>query len=339
MFDISDSRVVMLAVHHIPQQAPDSFLSLKGSPIVLEDQRLHASVLHMLTAHFKTAEVFRPMHMSPAAVAAERAMTDLSDMEAFEETASALATRLYSVSGHPGIPAGDLYIGLLSDVGYQNKSCTALAIIKGESHSTVISASESEVEAFDGLDISKPQKGGIFILTEEGVVAMVTDTGRRPDAAYWVQDFLGIEPVADEFQFTRNVMAMTRAFVEERMPEQFEVERPDQIDLLNRSMEYFKQNETYDDGHFATEVFRDPAVIGSFKDFRHEMTQSDDIPVTDRFAISQQAVKGQQKIFKSVLKLDKNFHIYIHGNRNLIESGFDDEKGMRFYKVFYKDEA
>jgi hypothetical protein len=67
--------------------------------------------------------------------------------------------------------------------------------------------------------------------------------------------------------------------------------------------------------------------------------QSDDIPVTDRFAISQQAVKGQQKIFKSVLKLDKNFHIYIHGNRNLIESGFDDEKGMRYYKVFYKDEA
>ena len=45
--------------------------------------------------------------------------------------------------------------------------------------------------------------------------------------------------------------------------------------------------------------------------------------IADNFEISAQAVKRQARIFKSVLKLDKNFHIYIHGNRELIEKGFD----------------
>jgi hypothetical protein len=44
-------------------------------------------------------------------------------------------------------------------------------------------------------------------------------------------------------------------------------------------------------------------------------------------------------MFKSVLKLDKNFHIYVHGNRQLIERGYDDEKGMNYYKVFFNNEA
>ncbi|GHV33811.1 hypothetical protein FACS1894178_0070 [Bacteroidia bacterium] len=40
---------------------------------------------------------------------------------------------------------------------------------------------------------------------------------------------------------------------------------------------------------------------------------------------------------KSVIKLDKNFDIQIHGNRDLIEQG-SDSKG-KFYKIYYKEET
>ncbi len=43
--------------------------------------------------------------------------------------------------------------------------------------------------------------------------------------------------------------------------------------------------------------------------------------------------------FKSVLKLDKNFHIYIHGDKELIEKGYDDAVGKKFYKIYYDEEA
>ena len=54
------------------------------------------------------------------------------------------------------------------------------------------------------------------------------------------------------------------------------------------------------------------------------------------FGISDSAVKKQARSYKSVIKLDRNFHIYVHGNRNLLEQG-EDEKG-KFYKVYYEEE-
>ena len=51
----------------------------------------------------------------------------------------------------------------------------------------------------------------------------------------------------------------------------------------------------------------------------------------------QQAVKKQARVFKSVLKLDKNFHIYIHGNRELIEQGVEKD-GRKFYKLYFESE-
>ena len=61
-----------------------------------------------------------------------------------------------------------------------------------------------------------------------------------------------------------------------------------------------------------------------------------DIEISDSFAISDSAVKRQARVFKRVYKLDKNFHIYVHGDRNLIEQG-EDERG-KFYKVYYYKE-
>ncbi|MES1226514.1 MAG: nucleoid-associated protein, partial [Bacteroidota bacterium] len=49
--------------------------------------------------------------------------------------------------------------------------------------------------------------------------------------------------------------------------------------------------------------------------------------------------KKQAKVFKSVLKLDKNFHIYIHGRRDLIEKGIDEITGKKFYKIYFEEES
>ena len=43
------------------------------------------------------------------------------------------------------------------------------------------------------------------------------------------------------------------------------------------------------------------------------------------------------RVYKSVLKLDRNFHIYIHGNTDLIEKGIDDD-GRKYYKIYYQEE-
>lgn len=87
---------------------------------------------------------------------------------------------------------------------------------------------------------------------------------------------------------------------------------------------------------FSEKVIRQPEVAESFARFKQAYEEERDIRIEDEFGISDAAVKRQARSFKSVIKLDRNFHIYIHGNRDLIEQG-QDEKG-KFYKVYYQEE-
>ena len=103
-------------------------------------------------------------------------------------------------------------------------------------------------------------------------------------------------------------------------------------------MKYFKEKESFDIDEFANEVIANKEGIESFKSYKKSYEQEFDAPIADTFDISDAAVKKQAKAFKSILKLDKNFHIYIHGNKELIEKGFDDDKSMNYYKVYFRDE-
>jgi hypothetical protein len=81
-------------------------------------------------------------------------------------------------------------------------------------------------------------------------------------------------------------------------------------------------------------VFTDEKVINAFDEFK----QDRHLNLSNNFDISTPAVKRNSNVFKSVIKLDKNFHIYVHGNRELIERGVDED-GRKFYKLYYNEET
>jgi hypothetical protein len=105
---------------------------------------------------------------------------------------------------------------------------------------------------------------------------------------------------------------------------------------LNKSVKFFKENDNFDIEEFTNEVMEYSDVIEKFNQFKSHYQEEHELEIADHFTISESAVKKQSRILKSVIKLDKNFHIYIHGDRNLIEQG-EDTKG-KFYKVYYQEE-
>lgn len=44
-------------------------------------------------------------------------------------------------------------------------------------------------------------------------------------------------------------------------------------------------------------------------------------------------------MLKSVIKLDKNFHIYVHGDQHKIVKGMDPKTGLNYYQLFFRDES
>ena len=193
----------------------------------------------------------------------------------------------------------------------------------------------------EGLDLNKLDKGCLIFNTryQEGFRALLIDSqSRGVEAHYWKDNFLGLASVKNEFQQTNQFLNITKNFVTKQMVDEFDMTRPDQIDLLNRSVDYFKKHETFDKNHFEKEVFQDKGLIKSFHAFDEFFRQENDIDLNDRFDISAPAVKKQARVFKSVLKLDRNFHIYIHGDKQLIEQGVERD-GRKYYKIYYKVES
>jgi hypothetical protein len=134
-------------------------------------------------------------------------------------------------------------------------------------------------------------------------------------------------------------MDMCRLFITNDYVNKFEVSKTDQIDLLNRSAEYFKTKEQFSLNEFTEEVMHHPEVVDSFVQFKKNYEVAKQFAMEDEFNIDIAAVKKQSKVFKSVLKLDKNFHIYIHGRRDWIEKGIDELSGKKFYKLYFEEES
>lgn len=245
---------------------------------------------------------------------------------------------IQSAKGHE-VKGGDLFVARFSNVELGSAAYQAIGIYKFD-HKEVFIESKTAGKSVAmklkrGLGTIRPEHACLVVFTE-GTYTLFTIEGNAT-AEFWQKGFVGLRPKRDHVNNTSNVLELTRSFITEQLPQDFEIAKADQIDLLNRSVNYFKNNAEYDRGSFAQEVFQEERAIASFNQFSDRYQSAHDVEIDDGFAISPHAVKKQARIFKSVLKLDKNFHIYIHGDRNKIEHGVD-ESGRKFYKIYYDQE-
>jgi hypothetical protein len=248
-----------------------------------------------------------------------------------------IGKHLKNVSTHPNIKDGDLFVIKFADVVYNGSLCEALGIYKVENKEAFIensfSGSKAELKFRRGISGRKLDKGCLILFTPEPYTVFTIDNV-HVDTEYWKNDFLKVKLKQDPINNTSKLLTLTKSFITESLPEQFEIEKADQIDLLNRSVNYFKNKEEFTMQGFEDEVLQDKQVIDAFQSY----DKGELLGINRGFEISQQAVKRQAKIFKSVLKLDKNFHVYIHGDREFIEKGVDED-GKKFYKLYYKEES
>ncbi|MBL0045534.1 MAG: nucleoid-associated protein [Flavobacteriales bacterium] len=252
----------------------------------------------------------------------------------------AIAKHLIDVSQHHNINGGDLYVAKFSAVQLGAAVHEAVGIYKFDEKEAFIESKTAsglvELSMKRGLGTLKPNKAVLVVFTEEAPTLFVIDN--NDSTQFWQKDFIDHKPKHDHVNSTSNLLELTKSFITQQMPQDFTVAKADQIDLLNRSVQYFKSHSEFDREEFTQEVFAEEGAIKSFNQYSDRFRSENNMELSDNFEISAHAVKRQARIFKSVLKLDKNFHIYIHGDRNRIEQGVD-ENGRKFYKIYYDQES
>jgi hypothetical protein len=351
MVTFFEASLDTISVHHVGNQSQSEMYSLSEQPLVLKDELINSLLKQYFLSSFeKVNEVYHLMHSSDLNLNEiyNFATQVFDDKSKFHEVSEQIAKYLYKVANHPKIKSGELYVAYFRSVQIEGELLDAIGIFKSENKETYLKVYPDQggfqVDYEENaININKLDKGALIFNTEKenGYKVVVVDkaTSGQDAAVYWKDEFLQLKIRNDNFNQTNNTLSIYKNFVTNKIDEDFEVTKADKIDLLNRSMKYFKDKETFDLDEFAGEVIGNPQAIASFKTYKQQYEDEYETPIADSFEISNNAVKKQARVYKSVLKLDKNFHIYIHGDKELIEKGFDDDKHMNYYKVYFKEEA
>lgn len=338
------NKIHDIIVHFVGNKSTEERLHLSKTCLIIDDDVKIPLEKYFLDS-FSTNEYFQFYHDSGLEynVIYGASGRIFDDSECLFEQSVNLAKHLYEQSTHPKIKGGEFYTVYFKDCLLDGETVDAVGLFKSENKDTFLKVHREggnfNLESEQGINIKKLDKGCLIFNKdrENGyVVAVVDNTNRGVDAQYWIDDFLHVRQRKDEYANTENVMAMAKQFITKELPKEFEVPKADQIDLLNRSLQFFKEKDTFDIEDFANEVIEQPEVIESFKNYKKNYEEEHATEIDDSFTISQHAFKKRQRSYKRIIRLDKKIQIIIDGNRDHVEQG-EDEKG-KYYKVYYSTE-
>ncbi|MBC7389997.1 MAG: nucleoid-associated protein [Opitutaceae bacterium] len=349
MLNFSNSQLDKLAAHFVGNKTLDEDLKLTSEIV----NGLDEAVLSLLQQYFlgpfkSTGEYYHLKHETGLELNEIYAFVSkiFKDNTSFLEQSQNIAKHLYEKSTHPKVKAGDMYVGYFSNCVVEDEETDCIGIFKSENKDKYLKVYNNqhgyEMAADEGININKLDKGCLIFNTEKDkgyIVVLVDNLNKQEGALYWKDEFLKVKPREDNYYHTQGYMKMYDNFVQDKLKVDYDVSKADEIDIQNRTKKFFKEKETFDFQEFANDVIQQPEIIDKFRDFKHEYQETHEVTIADEFNISDKAVKKQSKFYKSIIKLDKNFHIYVHGNKENIEKGVDETTGMNYYKLLFREES
>ncbi len=346
MLLFSETILDKLVVHKVGSKYNEENIRYSKDILKTDDDIKDLLTKYFLTP-FKSNEYFNFYHESDLNLneVYHYASQIFDDPDKIYDQSVNLAKHLYENSTHPNINGGEFYTVCFRDIEFNNEPVDAIGLFKSETRDTFLKVYPKEdgytIESEQGIDIKKLDKGCLILNIEKEkgfVVTSVDKLSKGEDARYWIDDFLKIKQREDEYYHTENVMKMYKNFVVKELPDEYDIPRADQIDMINKSKKFFKEADNFEMEDFAEKVIDDKDLIDSFNTYKKVYESENEIQISNEFNVSHSAVKKQSRVMKSVIKLDKNFHIYVHGNREYIVKGFDEKTGMQYYQVFFKEE-
>ena len=347
MTGIENVIIRQAIVHRVGNPSRGEAIKLSENALTLNDPLVKKLLLKYFLGAINENELYRFTHLSDLQLneVYNYVKAIFKKDDDFVRQSYYLAQFLYNKSTHVKVKEGELCIVHLGEVPFENETVSALGIYKAENKESFLKIFEHgdslEMIHEDGINVSKPDKACLVFKTsaDDGYrVCVIDHTNKQQDAQYWVNDFLQVQPVADSYHHTDKYLSLCKQFVTNEYAEKFDVTKTDQMEMLNRSIDYFKTRDHFSMEEFTGEVIHHPEVVDSFMEYKKNFETARNYEIEDNFDIHLSAVKKQQKQFKSVLKLDKNFHIYIHGRRDLIERGVDEATGKKYYKIYFEEE-
>ncbi|WP_405398546.1 nucleoid-associated protein [Maribacter sp. Asnod2-G09] len=272
--------------------------------------------------------------------------------EVFEDPSKAhlnskkVASLLFEQSNHPHIKSGEVYVAFLSGLLLDNKKVDAIGIFKSELKHDFIQFEEKnsnlDIVIQQGININKLDKGCLIfnVEKEEGYKVLSVDSNKY-DTKYWIENFLGVEPLSDDNFKTKNYLKFCQDFAKEVvLPAE---DKQQEVLFMNRAVNHFAKNDAFEESTFLNEVMENPELIPEFKHYKAEKGPKFSIEDVSTFDIANKAVSDARKKIKNVINLDTNIQIKMdfinpESAEKFVEKGWDEERQMYYYLVYFNKE-
>ncbi len=254
---------------------------------------------------------------------------------------------LFEQSNHPHIKNGEVYVVHFTNVSIDNIVTDAIGIFKSEIKKDFIQIQENgshlEMMLEQGILLEKIDKGAlIFNYKKEDGYKILTIDSNRYDARYWLEHFLGVDAFHDENFNTKKYLKFCQEFAKDViLPAE---DKKEEVMFMNRAVNHFAKNDEFEESAFLNEVMDNPDMIPEFKSYKVDRGEKYSIEDLTTFPISNTAVSEARKKIKSVINLDTGVQIKINimnpeSAERFIEKGYDEEKQMYYYLVYFNKEV
>lgn len=343
MVDFSNSKVLDLAVHIVGNKSKDEKIVLTETSAAIVDDVAEQYIKEYFFSSFnfelsyqfthETSVNLNEIYIYSSAIFQTPAL--------LVEQSINIAKHLYEVSTHPNIKKGELYVAYIKDCVIDGYKTNAIGIFKSETKDFYIDINHSKqsfsVSCKKGTNTKRLDKGCLIFDFEKKIPQKVyiVDSSRN-DALYWKNDFLRVSEIEDAYMNTSNVLNICKKFVSK----QPDLEKTSKVSFLNKSIQYFETHDNFEVDDFVSHTCTNESYGKAFKVYVQENDL--DSKFEGSFEISKQAVTSAKKKIRNFIKLDSNIEIKIPSKINaveeVIEQGYDTEKQMRYYKIYYISE-
>lgn len=267
--------------------------------------------------------------------------------DTFIEVSKHIVTHLYEQSNSSQIKTGDVLVVMFEGIEFNEITTNAIGIFKIENKvnffQTYLENKSYDVLVQKGISSKKVDKGCLILNQSdaEGNIILSVDNNSY-DAQYWINHFLNIKYADDANSHTQQYIELCKEFSTEILKTSYGAQ--EQNTFLAKTIDFFKDNEVVNVERFKEEVFEEETYKTLFDDYKKAFECEQNLVIRNQFDVAERVVTKEKKKIKTDIKLDTNIQIKLdidapEAASEFLERGYDDEKKMHFYKVFFNVEG
>lgn len=349
MIKRNKASITKFIIHKIGNKFNDTRNLFSEKPVIFDENSYELMKPYLLKPFANLAETYRFHHHADVNLNEifNYSKNIFEDEESFVETSKNIVKHLYEQSNSAQIKTGDVIIALIEDIEYNEIFTNSIGVFKIENKTdffqTYVDGDSMDVMVQQGISTKKIDKGCLVINSsdEEGSVVLSVDNNNY-DTQYWIKNFLNIKYADDKNNHTQTYIEMCKDFSSEVLKTDFGSQ--EQSHFLAKTIDFFKENDTVNIHDFKDDVFEEDEQKELFDDYKKVFESEKDVLVRNQFHVSEIVLKKQKQKIKTEIKLDTNIQIKLDveapdASSEYLELGYDEEKKMRYYKVYFNEET